>query len=208
MPQKNTEKNEMTTSSDRLTKRTLVDGLDTGPVLITGLPRCGTTTTVATFATHPSLSLYKSGGEMKRLECAELYPEGNPDFAKIAELHRLLPTGRLLVKRPWLHLKHEDALKRFISETNARVIIALRDREGMRQSWSGNGRGYLTDDYRLHLNTLYDDAMHVAFRLEREGLACTTWLPFLPANKHETELLRLAGWAGLGPPAMKFVIAR
>lgn len=175
-----------------------------GPVLVTGLPRSGTTTTAATFATHPDLSLYKSGAEKSRLECAELLPEGSPDFEKIRILHTGLNGTRLLVKRPWLHLRHRKLLQTFIEETGARVIISLRDIAGIRQSWMGRGRRYIKDKDRQNLDQIYAEAIEAAFELERDGLACTTWLPFLSVEKHPTEIRRLEIYAGLQAGHMSF----
>lgn len=176
-----------------------------GPVLVTGLPRSGTTTIIATFATHPQLQLYTSGRQRDRFECRELLPEREPDFGRIGALHHSQDGRRLLVKRPWLHVRHPQLLRSFIIEFKARVVIALRDMDGLRSSWEGRGRRAVNSVERASLGEIFVAAKREAFRLEAEGLACTTWLPFLPGHLRQLELERLAAWVGIDAEHLAFV---
>jgi hypothetical protein len=108
------------------------------------------------------------------------------------------------VKRPWLHLFHNAALREFVATTEAKVVISLRPFDGMRGSWNGNGSWAVDESQRLNAAEIYKDSMASAFALEKEGLAITTWLPFLSQDKHALEIDRIERWCEL-PSGARFV---
>ena len=106
-------------------------------ILITGMARSGTSVVTAYIGSHPDVRLIVGEFMWPVLETDILRPEhGEPDWQTMDQLlHEHYP-HRILLKQPWL--MQNETLFRAIRP--AKVIVCLRDRDRLINSWRSSDR--------------------------------------------------------------------
>jgi hypothetical protein len=152
----------------------------------------------ATLALHDDVHLHISGNGIPRLECDELLPERHPMFNLITAVAQSIhPRRRLLIKRPWLHVKQPMYLRAFLETTGTQVVISHREKESLRRSWETTGSDYVLPPDRRIFEHAYQAHLEASEGLVKAGFALMTEVSFLPAEKVPAELDRICRWLNL-----------
>jgi len=143
------------------------------PLLVTGLPRSGTTIVAHVLSTHPDIDIYTSGAEARVLECDEL----RPDRCTVEDLRAVRDdvlaksaAQYTVLKRPWLVAENACIALR-VECYGAPIICVNRDAVATIDSWIASPLcAELNRRSRYELGKLYAQAKARWFRACREKL--------------------------------------
>lgn len=158
-------------------------------ILITGMARSGTSVVTAYIGSHPDVRLIVGEFMWPVLETDILRPEkGEPDWQTMDQLLQEHYPHRVLLKQPWLMQK--ETLFRAIRP--AKVIVCLRDREKIINSWRSSER--VSDRCKQDPKQVYNENIEHLPRMLKQG---ATWV-FQDQLTRETGI-RLGQYLGLDP---------